>query len=389
MPSCSTTAGAGETCDNRRVTWEPPSEVEEYRIVRAIGAGAMGVVYLAHDTLLDRPVAIKFISAVDIDARARERFFTEARAVARLSHPNVVAVYRVGEVRERPYLVSEHVRGTSLAATAKPMAWPRALNIAIGLARGLGAAHRRGVLHRDIKPANIMLGEDDQPKLLDFGLAKIIDGSTAHLFAVNAPLRRDSPSATSPRDPRAEATLSFADSVRSALGADAFATTRDASANQTREGAILGTPLYLAPELWRGASASQASDVYAIGMVLHELLAGHVPHAGVARDELVARVTTEDAAPIATRVADLPAQLAALVDACSDRDPSRRPGSGDALCELLQAVRVWSATVFAPASPGDAALAPKVNVVRAVCRSARLRSDQRDRPGGGRLRAAQ
>ena len=105
----------------------------------------------------------------------RERFFVEARAVARLSHPNVVAVYRVGEVRQRPYLVSEYLAGASLAATAKPMPWHRALKIGIGLARGLGAAHRRGVLHRDIKPANIMFGEDDEPKLLDFGLAKIVD----------------------------------------------------------------------------------------------------------------------------------------------------------------------------------------------------------------------
>jgi serine/threonine protein kinase len=98
--------------DNPVVSWEAPNEVEEYRIVRPLGAGTMGVVFLAHDTLRDRPVAIKFISALEINAAKRERFFTEARAIARLSHPNVVAVFRFGEVRQRPYLVSEYVPGT-------------------------------------------------------------------------------------------------------------------------------------------------------------------------------------------------------------------------------------------------------------------------------------
>src|SRR5678815_3289721 len=195
------------------------------------------------------------------------------------------------------------------------MSWQRALNIGIGLARGLGAAHRRGVLHRDIKPANIMLGEDDEPKLLDFGLAKIVDGSTAHLFVLHAPPSQDSTIATASLEDRVDATLSTAGSAPSPRCADAFAATHDAGIDHTREGAILGTPLYLAPELWSGAPASQASDVYALGMVLHELLAGQVPHAGLARQDLVARVTTEDAAPIASRVANLPARFAALLDA--------------------------------------------------------------------------
>src|SRR5690242_1493676 len=106
--------------------WEPPGMVEEFRIVRPLGQGAMGQVYLAHDTLLDRPVAIKFVGAADVIDGARERFFVEARAVARLAHPNVVAIYRVGEVKQRPYLVSEYVRGTPLAQFAKPIGWERA-----------------------------------------------------------------------------------------------------------------------------------------------------------------------------------------------------------------------------------------------------------------------
>src|SRR5262245_66696038 len=125
----------------------------------------MGHVYLAHDTLLDRLVAIKFVGALEVGARARERFLTEARAVARLTHPNVVAIHRVGEVRRRPYLVSEFVRGKSLADVPRPLPPERIARIALDLARGLAAAHRRGVLHRDLKPANAMLTDEGDVKL--------------------------------------------------------------------------------------------------------------------------------------------------------------------------------------------------------------------------------
>src|SRR5262245_51947658 len=151
-----------------------PKDFEEYRVVRELGRGAMGEVYLAEDQLLERLVAVKFIQAPSPDADARDRFYAEARAIARLSHPNVVAVYRVGEVRRRPFLVSEYVRGRGLAELDKPIAWQEARAIGIGLARGLAAAHRRGVLHRDIKPANAIISEDGDVKLLDFGLAKLL-----------------------------------------------------------------------------------------------------------------------------------------------------------------------------------------------------------------------
>src|SRR5438105_886674 len=134
--------------------WVPPSEFEEYRLVRPLGAGTMGEVWLAHDLLLDRPVAIKFVAS-EPDAATRERFFVEARAIARLSHPNVVAVHRVGIAGDRPYLVSELVRGRPLSQLPRPMPWEEALRIGVGLARGLAAAHHRGVLHRDIKPGNV------------------------------------------------------------------------------------------------------------------------------------------------------------------------------------------------------------------------------------------
>src|SRR5687768_11705516 len=152
--------------------WAPPEEFDDYVIERPLGSGSMGRVYLAEDAVLARPVAVKFIPQPD--AIARQRLLVEARAVARIQHPNVVGIYRVGELDERPYLVTEFVRGRSLADVDKPVPAPRALELGIELARGLAAAHRRGVLHGDIKPANVILSDDGVPKLLDFGLATLM-----------------------------------------------------------------------------------------------------------------------------------------------------------------------------------------------------------------------
>ena len=127
-------------------TWTPPQEFDEYQLVRLLGQGSMGRVYLARDTVLDRAVAIKFMSNV-ADAEDRERFFVEARAVARLQHPNVVTVHRVGELAGYPYLITEYIRGKSLSELPLPVAWRKVLELGIGLARGLAAAHRHGVLH--------------------------------------------------------------------------------------------------------------------------------------------------------------------------------------------------------------------------------------------------
>ena len=159
-------------------TWNPPDQFDEFRLVRSLGGGAMGQVYLAHDTLLDRHVAVKFVYAAP-DPAARARVLDEARAIARLQHPNVVAIYRVAEVAGHPYLVSEYVQGRALHELPRPMPWRAVLDIAIDLARGLAAAHRRGVLHRDVKPANAILADDGSAKLLDFGLATITDRGPA------------------------------------------------------------------------------------------------------------------------------------------------------------------------------------------------------------------
>ena len=158
----------------RHVDWVPPERFDEYRLVKRLGRGSMGQVWLAQDTVLDRLVAVKFISELPEHDAIRQRFLTEARAAARVQHRNIIAIYRIGEIGPRPYLISEYVRGDSLDRMARPVGWPRLLDIAVGLARGLAAAHQRGVLHRDLKPANAILSETGEVKLLDFGLAKLV-----------------------------------------------------------------------------------------------------------------------------------------------------------------------------------------------------------------------
>ncbi|WP_437829936.1 nSTAND1 domain-containing NTPase [Sorangium sp. So ce1153] len=284
--------------------WSPPDLFDEYRLVRLLGRGAMGLVYLAHDGLLDRSVAIKFIASVRPDETARQRFYVEARAIARLSHPNVVAVHRVGEVDGRPYLVAEFVRGRSLDEIERPIPWKRALTIGLGLARGLAAAHRQGVLHRDIKPANVMLTEADEVKLLDFGLAKLLAEGTAAAAE---------PGALAPSDEEL----------------------RGRSASMTREltgvGDVVGTPLYMAPETLRAEPATRRSDIYSLGAVVYALCAGTSPRESSADADWI----HAEPAPLASLTHGIEPRFAAAVSRCLQQDPSLRFASADELCDAL------------------------------------------------------
>lgn len=356
-----------------RPTWRPPEEFDEYRIVRELGAGAMGQVYLAHDTLLDRSVAVKFLGAGEISDLARERFLVEARALARLQHPNVVTVYRVGELGRRPYLVSEFIHGESLDRVPKPMPWQRVRELAIMLARGLAAAHRRGVLHRDIKPANTILASDDnEVKLLDFGLAKLVDMEGAGRGSLRAgstpPMATATPAAT-PRPVGFDETQDIdamgptgavrADDAKQLLGDDETMAsgsnprlddTRSPSVSPslTRDGAVMGTPYYMAPEAWRGEQATVRSDLYSLGVMLYELACGAPPHRDIPVAHLSARIQVERATPLAERVPGIDAKFAVLVDRCLALDPAERFGAADELREALEALAIPS-TAAAPA----------------------------------------
>ncbi|WPB76283.1 bifunctional serine/threonine-protein kinase/formylglycine-generating enzyme family protein [Archangium violaceum] len=297
--------------------WTPPETFDEYRLVRLIGHGATGRVYLAHDTLLDRPVAVKFVRALGAGALAR--FLVEARAAARVQHPHVVTLYRVGQLENHPYLISEFVRGTSLDRLPRPMQWERVLALGRDLVRGLGAAHRRGVLHRDIKPANALLTETGEVKLLDFGLAKLLDA--------DAPRDEDTPPDVLPALPPSPPELD-ADSVAGSLDG--------VELPSLPAGTLVGTPYYMSPEAWAGEELTARGDVYSLGLVLYELCAGRGPFRHVPLKELSHAVRTQDARPLAEAVPGVDADFAAVVDRCLRRAPEERFASAVPLLDALE-----------------------------------------------------
>ncbi len=365
----------------------------EYVVERELGAGAMGEVYLARDPVLDRRVAIKRIASRTISGAAKERFLVEARAAARIQHANVAAVYRAGEIDGSPFLVSEFVVGRTLDSFELPLAYDRVLDIAVGLARGLAAAHERGVLHRDLKPGNVILGEGDRPKLVDFGLAKLLEQgpdaeeaappaggpapepreatiAPALRDATIAPTLRDATIAPALRDATIAPTLrdatiapelrdaTIAPDLRNATLAPAVRDTtvaptlHDATAapfprarststarRLTHEGAILGTPDYMAPESWRAEPASAATDLYALGALLFELCTGHTPFASIPVEALRDTVLTRDAPGLATETVGLDRRFTAIVDRCLARDADQRFDSAEALADALEHLR--------------------------------------------------
>ena len=252
------------------------------------------MVYLGHDSSLDRPVAIKFIAAREPDARARERFLREARTIARLRHENVVTAYRIGEVEGRPYLVSEYVPGRSLDELPLPRPWQEVRTMGLQLARGLAAVHRQGILHRDIKPSNILLDEEGDIKLVDFGLAQLVDTPSA--------------------------------------GGD--------------EGRVIaGTLPYMAPEIFRGEPASFCTDIYSLGAVLYQLCTGDDPRRlwpseMRADSESMGGESTLHLSPVAglREIPGIDPELTALIARCLRYEPVERPASGEVLRDALERI---------------------------------------------------
>jgi len=255
-----------------------------YRIERPLGQGGMATVYLAHDEELDRPIALKILADnLAGDATFRDRFEREARLAARLSHPNVVRVFDVGESDGRPFIVMEYVEGDTLAdelVRHGPLPPARAVELALQICSGLEAAHASGLVHRDVKPRNLLLRPDGVLKIADFGIARAAE-----------------------------------------------------STRVTEIGTILGTAAYLAPEQAQGLEATPAADLYSVGAVLYELLTGQVPYTATSLVELTAKQQAGPPAPIA----GAPALLELAVIRCLEPDPSERPASAAALAAELGA----------------------------------------------------
>ena len=281
------------------------TQLGPYEIVEALGTGGMGEVYRARDLRLGRDVAIKLISAEGSASPARlRRFETEARAAAQLSHPNVITFFDVGTREGLPYLVLELLEGATLrqvlrSGTPIPS---QAVSWARDAARGLGAAHARGIVHRDFKPENVFLTRDGRVKVLDFGLAKLRE-----------------PLVSSVADPESAS-----------------------STRETTPGLLIGTVGYMSPEQVKGLLSGPRADVFALGAVLYESVSGQAPFEARTPAEMLVSILRDEPPPLTTEGEALPAGLEAVLRRCLAKDAGARYDTGreaaEALDEILAAL---------------------------------------------------
>ena len=288
-----------------------------YELTRLLGAGGTAKVYAAYDRRLDRQVAVKLVPTAQAEPVSRQRFVREARSAAAFTHPNAVALFDAGEADGYLYLVMELVEGQSLAdrlVAYGPLDHAEARLVISGVLAALAAAHAVGVVHRDVKPGNVLLGADGGVKLADFGIAKRLD---------------------------------------------------DAAGDVTVIGDIIGTPKYLAPELVSGAPATAASDVYAAGVVLFEMLAGRPPFDA---DTPLATALAHRDQPVPDVSAlrpDTPADLTGAVRTAMAKDPGRRFASA---VDMMAAVGRGSR----PSEPTIRAALPPTEVITSGYRRGKL-----------------
>ena len=260
-----------------------------YEVEAILGRGGMGVVFKARHLRLNRTVAIKtLLGGGSASPRERERFQREAETVAALRHPNVVQLYDVGEEEGRPYFTMEFVDGGSLALklAGSPQPARPSADLVSTLADAVHAAHRGGIVHRDLKPGNVLLAADGTPKISDFGLARRLEGGAA----------------------------------------------------LTLSGVLVGTPSYMAPEqaLGRAAAVGPATDVYALGAILYELLTGRPPFRAATGAETVQQVISQEPAPPSRLNAQVPRDLETICLKCLHKEPARRYSSAEELADDLR-----------------------------------------------------
>jgi serine/threonine protein kinase len=287
----------------------PGERLGPYEVIAPLAAGGMGLVYHARDTRLGRDVALKLVAPrLEADDRALRRFEREARAVAALSHPNIVALHDVGQQGTHAFAVMELLRGESLRQRLSrgPLAIPEALRVARDVANGLAAAHAGGFAHRDLKPDNVFLTEAGPAKVLDFGIARITTepGGDA---------REDVPSAAG-----------WSGTQPSASSLTATAT------------GVMGTAGYLSPEQARGEPGDARSDVFSFGCLLYEALSGDRAFTGRGLQEAVHAVLRDESRPLRELRSDVPRKLAGIIERCLRKDPAARFPSGLELKAALE-----------------------------------------------------
>ena len=302
------------TIQQNRPLLNPGAMVDHYRVMRRIGRGGMGEVYLARDSKLGRKVALKVIHRDNVSSReAVEQLNFEARATARLNHPHIVTIYGVGEYIGVPYVALEYLEGQTLrqrVGEERPGV-REVLRLGLAIAEALQAAHDHSILHLDLKPENVLIPRDGRLRVVDFGLAGIMHS-------------------TVPGD-MSSGTVSTAMDVIS---------TDDSFFEENRR-SIRGSPPYMAPEQWLERVCSGATDVWSLGVILFELVAGRRPFSGASMVELATLVVSGSAAPAVEQqdgtARNLPADLSRLINGCLDKDPQKRPSAQEAV-EVLEAM---------------------------------------------------
>ena len=278
--------------------------ISHYRIVEKLGEGGMGVVYIAEDTHLGRRVAFKTLTARGADnLHFRARFLREARAVSALSHPNIAAIYDYGETEEGdPYIVMELIKGETLSDLMhkEKLTVGRSIDIIKQVCEALAEAHHQGIVHRDIKPTNVAINERGSVKVLDFGLAKQV-----------------APSEVDATDPEQQTLL----------------------VTHTREGVIVGTPLYLSPEQAMGNEVDPRSDLFSLGGLLYECIVGKPPFYGKSTADICAKVLRDDAPPPSTLNPDIPKELDRVTLKCLAKSPDRRYQTAEEIITALERVQ--------------------------------------------------
>ncbi len=276
--------------------------VSHYKILEKLGEGGMGMVYRAEDTLLQRAVALKFLASHFIsNPDAKARFLTEARAASALNHPNICTIYEIGEVDDRQFIVMEFVEGKPLSqiVTDGKLPLPKFFEVALQIAEGLEAAHKKGIIHRDIKPDNILVTAEGRAKIMDFGLAKIRD-----------------------------------------------------TARITTTGTALGTAAYMSPEQARGEMVDARSDVFSLGMVLYEMVAGRHPFSGAHPAAFIYSILHEQPEPLGRYRSEVPAELETIVNRTLEKNVAHRyQTAGDLAADLRRLVQGPSRTVSAASIP--------------------------------------
>ena len=343
---------------HRRRILEPGTEIGRFRVEALLGTGGMGEVYQAWDPTLERSVALKSLrTGPDREATAPERFRREALALAQLNHPNVCQVHDWMENASGTYIAMELIEGRTLDQVAPELDVAGKLQVISGVAQALEAAHRKGIIHRDLKPGNIMVaqghGRKLQVKVLDFGLARLADST-------RAPISGEYPRTTLSNVPTPATLKALEEAGRAKEGAPC----EEPSGNRTwdkltQAGTFMGSPSYASPEQIQGQAAGSSSDIFSLGILAWELLAGEHPFPGEGRARMVAIVQGNHRD---LKVRGLPSGVSELLLSMLEAHPFKRPTAGQVARRLAHLLRPRSALRWVAASIlGALALAAGLN----------------------------